>query len=216
MAGRDFTNKVAELIEANPEKIEARMEKIGVDDMINLVDAVHRKDRDRVRKIIFYTPTEEVEEGAEDTAYEPSVGDPVIVGDESGIVKIAHGPNDTVGVMFDGKLRMVKKTTVKLEEGAVLGVPSLISPDRLRELAGIPVPITVAQAPCEASDALDQGPVAVDATAQSSALMTNILADLDAIARAADDLTLRDARTIRNKMQTVLAKLCESAAPKGK
>jgi hypothetical protein len=75
-----------------------------------------------------------------------SVGDNVIVDDEEGTVKIPNGPGKTVGVIMDGKLRMVDRNKVHRVDENVMGMTPMLNIARIRELAGIldvmPAPIS--------------------------------------------------------------------------
>lgn len=71
----------------------------------------------------------------EDSSF--AIGESVAVAGRVGEVKIPHGPNGTIGVLFDGELTMVSESEVALNEG-IVGVTQVNPILRLRELAGLP------------------------------------------------------------------------------
>jgi hypothetical protein len=74
-------------------------------------------------------------------------------------VKIPSGPNGTVGIAIDGKTKMVRATKLsKIDEAVMGGVQSLNPINRMMQLAGISVPVTMSPstAPVEETVALEE------------------------------------------------------------
>lgn len=66
-----------------------------------------------------------------------AVGDTVVYNGEKFEVKINKGPKETIGLDIDGKTKMVEKDKTKKVNEGVLGMTSLDTLNRLRQLAGI-------------------------------------------------------------------------------
>ena len=59
-------------------------------------------------------------------------------------VTISCGPNSTVGIMIDGKTRMVRESKLaRIEEGVMGGMQSLNPINRMMQLAGISAPLVI-------------------------------------------------------------------------
>ncbi len=81
------------------------------------------------------------------------IGSKVKVGGSSGVVEIAKGPQNTIGINIDGKIKMVKKNEVEELNETVLGITTPENLLRLKELAG--VRSTVKENPITVDDELD-------------------------------------------------------------
>ena len=66
------------------------------------------------------------------------IGESVMVGEQTGVVKIPNGPDNTVGIMFEGILSMVDNIDVSRIDEDVMGMTQVNPLFRLRELAGLP------------------------------------------------------------------------------
>lgn len=78
----------------------------------------------------------EIANAADQPQYE--IGDTAIYNGQEVSVKIPQGPKNTVGVMFEGHLKMVHQSKLaKLEENVVGGLQSLNPLNRIMQLAGL-------------------------------------------------------------------------------
>lgn len=66
-----------------------------------------------------------------------SVGDEVTVGKEKGTIRIPDGPGNTVGVVIQGKVKMIDREKVQKLEESVIGFSNIPSVQRMKELAGL-------------------------------------------------------------------------------
>lgn len=128
-----------------------------------------------------------------DEEIELAIGQDVMVGEESGTVKIPRGPNGTVGVIMNGQLEMVSETEINLNEG-VLGAMKPVNPlFRLRELAGLPhideddfdgieipeVPQSDPEGPLGAGVVGDDAPADMDVPGMGADPVEEPMADMD-------------------------------------
>lgn len=176
----DAVMKAAKILGTDKDTITSKMEKMNVNDVIDLLDAISSNDVETVKQALGDGTTEGQEDKAEfdlnplfskkhgatrertsaetmeEEDVEPNMGDDVRVEGDDAIVKIPQGPKDTVGVQIDGQTVMVKKDQVKrvktIEEG-VVGVSPVAELRRMQELAGMSPSISVG------SDSLAAGPV---------------------------------------------------------
>jgi len=72
-----------------------------------------------------------------------NIGDKVMYNNQSVEIKILNGPDGTVGIIYEGKLKMV--TTDTLNEGVMGGMTELAPLNRMMQLAGISNPTIVGE-----------------------------------------------------------------------
>lgn len=96
----------------------------------------------------------EIIELAEEDVNEESnwtVGDTAIYNDQSVEITIPNGPDGTVGIMYEGKLKMVMADT--LTEGVMGGMTALSPINRMMQLAGISNPTIIGEEQLSEADA---------------------------------------------------------------
>lgn len=154
----------------------------------------------------------------------PNIGDTVMVGEKEGVVKMPHGPKDTVGVMIDGRMSMVKRSEVRPLEEGVLGMTMMPDLRRMQELAGITTSSVEAQAAPMATVSVEptpdaatvnmassEAPVAApEPVASDSDCMAAIMASFDEIEKAIPDLKIKDAKGVRARLNQIMMRLNES------
>lgn len=113
---------VEEFFDVDEKQAAEKLADRPLDDTFDLIDGVRRGDKEGVIDVL-------------DEAF--SIGSEVKVGGEDGVVKIPNGPGDTVGIMIDGELEMVKNGDVDALNEAILGMSHLPGLNRMMELAGI-------------------------------------------------------------------------------
>lgn len=72
-----------------------------------------------------------------------AIGDTAIYNNQSVEIKIPNGPDGTVGIIYEGKLKMVTADT--LNEGVMGGMTELSPLNRMMQLAGISSPTIVGE-----------------------------------------------------------------------
>lgn len=131
----NLVKAVAAATGLDSEKAAEAISNLDMDGAISLVDAASHDDAE---KIVDILKTRKVE-----TTF--GIGDEVKVAIRGkdgkrttvdGVVKVPEGPGETMGVLIDGGMKMVKKKNVKLAEG-VLGMTGMPGLNRLKELAGM-------------------------------------------------------------------------------
>lgn len=216
----DFLMKLADLIGDDRKSVMKKIEGLDVDQMIDLLDAVNSGDASRVSDIIGQNESLDDEtdgpvvsggdEADDETAYDATIGDEVTVNGKEGKVKIAKAPNDTVGVIIDGKLTMVKARDVKPIKEHVLGMTPMGDLRRMQELAGI------------ASMPAEEMPVAMAAPTERPQVQVvriediqplsigEIMASFVEIERSLPELKVKDAKDVRARLNQLMGKLNES------
>lgn len=80
-----------------------------------------------------------------------AVGDTAIYNDQTVEITIPNGPDGTIGIMFEGELKMVTADT--LTEGVMGGMTALSPINRMMQLAGISNPTIIGEEQLEEADA---------------------------------------------------------------
>lgn len=165
--------KAAKMLGCSTDDVTAKMEKMEISDLLNLLDAVASNNVEEVKAMLdpateeqqgeaendefeinplfqknSAAPKKKVEdENIEEEDHDPAMGDEVRVDGEDAIVKIVNGPRDTVGVQMDGQTAMVNKDQVKrvkkIDEAMSMG--DLPGLRRMQELAGMQPSVEVAR-----------------------------------------------------------------------
>lgn len=234
----DFMMKLTGLLGQDKDAITKKIEGLGIDDVIGLLDATATDDTAKIKAILgksesldddnsvkIEDPTKS--ESAEDEdKFIGNIGDDVRVGDEEGTIKIPHGPNNTVGVMIDGKLRMVKAKDVKPLKEGVLGFAPMLDLQRMQQLAGIAAPeaandeeeeSTVEMAPIMGEQPVTASNVRYITRAdlmqipvESPLPFGTLMALMNDIERSLPELKVKDAKEIRARLNQLMTKLNES------
>lgn len=205
MADTDFITRIEKLVDIEKAAILKAMEKIDVDGLYKLLDAVEDEDAKAVADLLG---VEAPPEKAIEESYSPYVGEEVHCDGKPATVKIPNGPRDTIGVIMDGRLRMVERHRVTpLQESMLSPVDTIV---RMQQLAGINVPGE------ETVDiVIDKAPVSVNRVEpieieDRTLEMGEVMAAFDHIARAIPDLKIRDARLVRDRLNKLMGQLNES------
>lgn len=229
MASHDLITTIADLLHADAARVEQRMDDLDINQMLDLVDAVAMNDPARVHALMGGGMDEAEQEETpprraratrarkdppvEESGYQARIGDDVLVDGKEATVKIARGPNDTVGVMIDGELTMVNKGQVRPLTEHVLGMTMLPDLKRMQELAGIagiatdaPEPPT---APGSAVEVLDVTPEPETACATETP-KTAIDAAIDQLERLLPMLRVGDYKDVAQRIQKALNVINES------
>jgi hypothetical protein len=224
-----FAEELRELIGLSPEDVAIRLELLDANEILNLTDAVAKKDRGRAKRIVGSatdTATKKIADAmngkpASATDNEPenesdlgvtySIGDKVTVGDKEGTVRIPSGPRDTIGVMIDGKMKMVDRDKVRRldEESLESAAFGYLTPDRMRSLAGLPVDYSSVPADCSHTTYIEVQSVLDPAEAAQVAMSA-----IDSLMEVLPSVRLSDLKEIRARLNTALTKMNEGAAPR--
>lgn len=229
MPDKNFLTQLENLLGVD-EKLDSEViDQLGVDEMLDLVDAVNKGHKNAANRIIsdanekedvendnlnrLFKHSDDEDEDDEEISYSEddylaSVGDQVAVkmGDKvvKGTVKYAYGPSDTVGVMVKGKLKMIKRDRVKaLNEnfGGVMGMSPMPSLSRMQKLAGV----TIVEPEPEIA------PVSMEIVEPTTKLTpSNIVDVLDQIEDCIGDLRVADMKPVRERLHRLIQKLNES------
>lgn len=188
MENHDLISTIANILHEKPSRIEAKVDALDINTMIKLVDAVANEDIELIKSTLAMGMSEKTdgEDGLDDAdddidinldddddddddeddkhiherAFDVNIGDEVSVNGEDGIVKIAHGPNNTVGVLIDGEITMVHRGEIKPLKEHVLGMTNMPDLKRMQQLAGIMID-NIAPADMQSLSTEPQAPIEV-------------------------------------------------------
>lgn len=147
-------------------------------------------------------------------------GERVRVGLSEGVVEIANGPYDTIGIRIEGRLRMVEKARVKRLNERLMAMTVIPDLKRMQQLAGIPGGEAAAEA--EATIEVEKvpelapgfkammppGPVMQAPSGGESAKVA--CAALDQLERTLPDVRVGEFSPIRKRLYDLMSKLNES------
>lgn len=251
---KDFATSIRELIDIAPEDVATRLEMLDSDEILALMDAVTKKDRGRTGAIInkakgaadkrlasvlggdTETPADKPTTKQEsDTGVTYSIGDKVTVGDKEGTIRIPTGPHDTIGVVIDGKVKMVDRQKVRRMDECedvtgtggfrlddllaaaglkpypltheVVDEPTYATADRLRSLAGLPAtPQAAAETGMTNTVYLEVKPTIDPEEAAQAALSA-----IQTLAEVLPHIRLADLKVIRANIVATLNAMNENA-----
>lgn len=232
MPDKNFLSQLENLLGVDEKIDTGAIDDLGVDDMLDLVDAVNKGDKDAANRIIADTnekeeekvegdnldrifkhdddedDDEEEEIAYSDEDYLASVGDQVAVklGDKvvKGTVKYAFGPSDTVGVMVKGKLKMVKRDRVKALNENFGGVMGMTPMPSLSRMQKL-AGVTIAEPEPEIA------PVSMEIIEPMTKLTPAEIVDvLDQVEDCIGDLRVADMKPVRERLNRLIQKLNES------
>jgi len=229
----DFVTDLANLLSLEAKDIDVVVKHLGFDEIIDLIDAAQNKDKKRAARILGIREDSRELSGISDLLasfekdtklrkesrmgsskdarrYMPNINDKVIVNGERGTVKIPNGPNGTIGVMIDGELTMAKRSEVRPLRESTLGMTTIPSLERMRELAGI----TTCSEP---SQKLPTPAVDVDSECSDEECPLAAIQDaFDTIEKNIGNLKIRDGKIVRDRANRILMRLNESATRRGR
>ena len=159
-----FLEGMKKLLDYDEEKIDALLELLTAEETIDLADAITNQDKQRAEELIRTASLDETEEDARTmvdpldkladqdaiSSNEYRIGDAVEHDDDEATVRITNGPGNTVGIMINGKLRMVDRKEIKKIDENVMGMTMMPDIQRIRELSGIAAsehPVTAPESP---------------------------------------------------------------------
>lgn len=159
----DAVAKAAEMCGLEKDAVSGRLEKMQVNQVLDLLDAVAAGDESRTKELLGAGAKKEGEEQSdadadefeisplfmkgdsgpgkkvddeniEEEDHDPNMGDEVRVDGEDATVKVLHGPRDTIGVQMDGNTVMVNKDQVKRVKKIEEGVVGMGPVSNLRRI----------------------------------------------------------------------------------
>jgi len=197
-----FTTGCKKLLDINDQEVQELIEKLNVDQLTELANAVTTGDKRKALMIYYASQDQKMSESVNSL----NVGDLVYIGNKKGRVKIPNGPGDTVGVMIGKKMKMIDRENISLTEAGVMGMTMLPGLARMQELAGL----------CP-SGTDDTGSVTAEVIEEpEDDHMACVMNALSALEGALPNVTLKDVKVIRGRLNDILRTMNESSVPVGR
>lgn len=124
------------------------------------------------------------------------IGDEVVVEGKQGIVKIPSGPNNTVGIIVENKLKMFDQSQISRLDEMVLGMLALNPINRIKQLAGI----DEQSGENEQTAPLEQ----TQLTEETDQNLTEVLASLDKIQSLVTKLSASDKKMVVDQIMEMV------------
>ena len=124
------------------------------------------------------------------------IGDEVVVEGKQGIVKIPSGPNNTVGIIVENKLKMFDQNQISRLDEMVLGMLALNPINRIKQLAGI----DEQSGQNEQTAPLEQ----TQLTEETDQNLTEVLASLDKIQSLVTKLSSSDKKMVVDQIMEMV------------
>ena len=239
-----FAEGIKKMLGLDDEAINDLLGELSVDQLRNLIYAVEHDDNEGAAEIVKSASVEENDEderepiqtasgesrtrkpnvdddeAVDDNTSVYNVGDTVNVSGTEATVKIPSGPGDTVGVLINGKLKMVDSS--EITEG-ILGMTGMPDLNRIRALAGIMSggPEASGEEMCEPAcdpavdtNCVEENPTSVEVCPENGGVDGNpaetCMAALQQIEAALPSVRLADLKAIRQRITTMVQTMNES------
>ena len=132
-----FAEEIAKMVGKDKEEVLKILETLPLDKMFSILDALSDEDEDEIKKLVLGKQEKEIKE--ESTRNPFNIADEVKYKGKDGIVKIPDGPNDSVGIIIDGELKMVDRRKVSFGKASKQLKESILTEFMIGGPSNIPI-----------------------------------------------------------------------------